>query len=482
MAFIDLEVRDFTGNKKEMVEVPDDIPVNRVIVLLVERLRFPRHDATMGELLPYKLIHRATGKLLLDDQTLKQAGVKHGDIVCLMVEMVAGGNSAEDEDNRFARFRLINWWEQERLQKAKVLVVGAGALGNEILKNLALLGTGNILIADMDTIENSNLSRSVLFREKDNGFRKAEVAAKAVKDIYPEANVQWFQGNIIYELGLGVYQWADLVIAGLDNREARLCVNRNCWKTNTPWIDGATENLNGIARVFVPPRGACYECTMGEMDWKIIKARKACGGLTREEMLLGKVPTTPTSASVIAGIECQEAIKLLHGLEVLESKGFIFNGVTHDSYVIHYQRKQDCLSHETYGHIRKLHKGVATTTLGELLLEVKRELGDKAIIEFNNDMIEALECPHCGKSETLFKPLGKTTEKEAICPTCSNERKPKTFHSINGDESFLDKTFYEIGIPLWEVVVGRQNKDEVFLEFDLDALTVLGLLYNRVAE
>src|SRR5690242_16912140 len=126
------------------------------------------------------------------------------------------------DDDRFGRFRLIGWWDQARLSRAKVLVIGAGALGNEILKNLALLGVGNVLVADMDRIENSNLSRSVLYRAKDNGEYKATVAARAAKDIYPEMKVVAFNGNVVYDLGVGVFRWADVVLGGLDNREARL--------------------------------------------------------------------------------------------------------------------------------------------------------------------------------------------------------------------------------------------------------------------
>src|SRR5277367_6713270 len=89
------------------------------------------------------------------------------------------------EEDRFARFRLISWWDQERLAGARVLVIGAGALGNEILKNLALLGIGRVFIADRDRVENSNLSRSILFRERDCGRPKAEVAAERAAEIYP---------------------------------------------------------------------------------------------------------------------------------------------------------------------------------------------------------------------------------------------------------------------------------------------------------
>lgn len=189
-------------------------------------------------------------------------------------------------EDRFHRFSLIGWWDQARLSTAKVLVIGAGALGNELIKNAALVGIGNLFIADLDRIENSNLSRSILYRAADNGQPKAEVAARAAQQIYPAVNVQAFHGNVVHDLGLGVFRWADVVLGGLDNREARLAINRNCWKVNRPWIDGAIEQIQGIARVFVPD-GPCYECTMSERDWEVLRRRRSCNLLTRSEMEQG---------------------------------------------------------------------------------------------------------------------------------------------------------------------------------------------------
>jgi molybdopterin/thiamine biosynthesis adenylyltransferase len=169
-------------------------------------------------------------------------------------------------DDRFSRFRLISWWDQSRLAAARVLVVGAGALGNELIKNLALLGFGNVLVVDLDAIENSNLSRSVLFREADCGSSKAEVVAARAKDIFPDIKARGLRRNIVYDLGLGVYRWADVILGGLDNREARVAINRAAARVGKPWIDGAIERLQDVARVFDPATGPCYECTMSEVD------------------------------------------------------------------------------------------------------------------------------------------------------------------------------------------------------------------------
>ena len=249
------------------------------------------------------------------------------------------------EEDRFHRFRLIGWWNQDRLAKANALVVGAGALGNEIVKNLALLGFGRLLVLDMDHVENSNLSRSVLYRAADNGSPKSEVAARSAKGIYPDMVVHHLVGNVIHDVGMGVFHWADICFGGLDNREARLAINRNCYRVGRPWIDGAIEQIQGMARMFVPD-GPCYECTMSDMDWRLLQRRRSCNLLSREEMEGGKTPTTPTISSIIAGVQCQEAVKFLHGMDGLAGKGWVFQGLTADSWTIEYQRKEECYSHD----------------------------------------------------------------------------------------------------------------------------------------
>ncbi len=384
----------------------------------------------------------------------------------------------KDEDGRFSRFGLIGWWDQERLAQARVLVIGAGALGNEILKNLALLGVGNVFVADLDRIENSNLSRSVLFREEDLGQSKAEVAVRRMREIYRGTNAQGWTGNIVYDLGLGVYKWADIVIGGLDNREARVAINQCAARAGRIWIDGAIERLEGVARVFNPATGPCYECTMSDVDWKMLEARRSCALLSRAEMEGGKVPTTPTTASVIAGIETQEAVKFLHGRQTLEGQGFIFDGALHNSYVVKYKRKPDCPSHEAYDPWEVLSLTTATTRIGDFLEKVRGDLGKDAVIELNQDVLASLHCEKCGEEEAVWTSLGKVTEKQGKCPKCGENRSPRTFHTIGEEDSagLLDRTLAGIGVPAWDVLGGRAGLEQRFYEFQGDRAGVLGVL------
>lgn len=90
MANISVEVWDATGNKKQVVEMPDDVPVNRVLAVLVDRMELPRNSPD-GQLMSYKFHHKSSGMQLLDTQSLKDAGVREGDILRIQPEITAGG-------------------------------------------------------------------------------------------------------------------------------------------------------------------------------------------------------------------------------------------------------------------------------------------------------------------------------------------------------------------------------------------------------
>ena len=246
-------------------------------------------------------------------------------------------------------FRLMSWWDSKKVKASKVMVVGAGALGNEVLKNLALLNMGHIFIVDFDTIEYANLCRSVLFREEDinrNSF-KCEIAAQRIKEINPNIKVQTVNGDIMVDVGLGVFRRMDVVIGCLDNRIARLFINKYAFKTGKIWIDGAIENLSGQLSVFKNGL-SCYECTLTPTDWENIRFKLGCADIAQRNSTQGKVPTTPISASIIAAMQVQEALKVIHKNEKQSMAGEQFKYDGMNNWIFSFKNEtvnEDCASH-----------------------------------------------------------------------------------------------------------------------------------------
>jgi adenylyltransferase/sulfurtransferase len=380
----------------------------------------------------------------------------------------------DPDSDRYHTFGYISWWRQEVVRDATVLVVGAGALGNEVIKNLALMGIGNILIADFDTIEDSNLSRSVLFRSSDRGRRKVDAAAEAVKALNPDVKVKAWHGDINYEMGLGVFRHVDAIVGCLDNREARLSINRYSWAVDRPWVDGAIQELMGIVRVFWPGQGACYECTLTDLDYQIINLRYSCPLLARQDILQGKVPTTPTSASIVAAFQTQEALKLIHDMEVQPGKALMINGLTNDIYLTEYPVKEMCMSHARLEPIVELPDATAAgTTLADLLAIARDQLGDEAALEFDGEMVVSMTCTSCGAEEMIFKRMARLYEDAAVCPACGGRREMTLTHRISGDEAFLDRTLAEVDVPPLGIIRARNGQDRVYYELTGDKATFL---------
>jgi adenylyltransferase/sulfurtransferase len=356
-----------------------------------------------------------------------------------------------DDEDRYGGLRLISWWRQERLAASRLLVVGAGALGNEVMKNLALVGVGTTYLIDLDEIEASNLSRSVLFRADDAGLPKAEVAARRARELNPEIKVIPIHGDVITDVGLGLFAHVDLVIGCLDNREARLWVNRQCWKVGKPWIDAGIQEIQGVVKVFVPPDSACYECAMTERDYQLLNLRYSCPLLRRDEILAGKVPTAPTIASMMAALQVQEALKLLHGMPVMAGTALVFNGVGNQFYSTRLPFRADCLSHETYPPATELPLGHAAT-VSQLLDTAGSELEGTLTLGLDRELVLAVECPRCGWRQEVMRPRTRVRQAEATCPNCREPGRPELVSAVEQGSSLAGRTLAAVGVPAYDIV------------------------------
>lgn len=382
-------------------------------------------------------------------------------------------------------FTLLSWFKKEKVKNARVLVAGAGALGNEVVKNLALFGVGHIYVCDFDQIEISNLTRSVLFREEDayNHAYKAEIVAKRAKEINPQIEVTPIVGNLFSEVGFGLYNAVDVVIGCLDSRIARYQLNRLSMRAGKTWIDGSIENLTGVVKVYTPGV-SCYECGLSREEFNNIMLRTGCADVVRTQTSAGRVATTPISASIIGAMLVQEAMKVIHTEEgqpvpfkTLSGKMWRFEGMTNAVNVYKYASwKNNCPAHERWDDIVKGENLSANMSVAQILEGLKTLLGVDAleINMRNNKFVEKIISDKPEKEFDIRIP-----ESQLDNYISSNEELRKLsyrtlFHKRfieNIDEYFpyMEMSLKDIGIPLFDILQVSTNKGQFFVELSADA-------------
>jgi molybdopterin/thiamine biosynthesis adenylyltransferase len=382
-------------------------------------------------------------------------------------------------------FTLLSWFKQDKVRNAKVLVVGAGALGNEVIKNLTLFGVGTIFVCDFDRIELSNLTRSVLFREKDayEHSYKAEVAAKRAMEINPQIKVIPIVGNLFSEVGLGIYKDVDVVIGCLDSRIARYLLNRLCMRVGKTWIDGSIENMTGVVKVYSPGIN-CYECNLSREEFNNIMLRTGCADVVRAQTSAGRVATTPISASIVGAMQAQEAMKIIHTsdgeptpFKTLSGKMWRFEGMTNTINMYKYSSwKNNCPAHERWTEIIQCDELSAEMKVKEVLEKLKKIL-NVSVVEINmrnNKFIDKIISDRPEKEFVLHIPESKLED-----TIQSNEELRKLsyrtiFHKCfyeNIDESFpyMELSLIEIGIPRYDIIQVSTDKGLKYVELSKDA-------------
>ncbi len=223
----------------------------------------------------------------------------------------------------------------------------------------------------------------------------------------------------------------------------------------------------------MPGQGACYECTLTEQARRDLALRYSCPLLARQNILLGKVPTTPTIASIIGAMQSQEALKLIHDMEVEAGSVTHFNGLTNQMHTTAYTHQEDCESHWIYGEIRELPLQAGTATFKDLLGIIQLDLGPEAALELDQEIVLELECAACQTRESILKPMSQVSFEAAHCPNCGQMREVKMTHQIRGEEPFLDRTLASLGVPPLQILRAHNAEEYRFYELTGDLAEAL---------
>jgi len=249
--------------------------------------------------------------------------------------------------DRHERSKRIGWLDFEAIQSARILVVGAGALGNEVVKNLVLSGFRRLTLVDMDHIVLSNLNRCVFFTPSDADDRlpKVDVVADGARRLEPSVEIECHTCRI-EELGEDFIPSHDLVFGCLDNLITRVHVNTRCYRSGIPFIDGGTNGFRGKVQVVTGVKGeACFGCGLNSTHWAIMEKRFSCTG-DDVFMFEDKIPAEITTTAVVSALQVREALKLISGrTEDVINNVWHYDGVKGESFTMVIPFRPNCVCH-----------------------------------------------------------------------------------------------------------------------------------------
>jgi molybdopterin/thiamine biosynthesis adenylyltransferase len=323
---------------------------------------------------------------------------------------------------RYRRHDLIDWFSQEQVAAARIAVVGAGAVGNEVVKNLALLGCGTIDVFDFDTVEIHNLTRSVLLRESDAGRNKAEAVAERARELDPHIEVHHIAGDFWDTLSLGRLQEYDCAVSAVDNFEARLKLNQLCLIARVNLVNAGLDSRWAVVESFpfgVGDEPACYECTLPESTYARIAERYSCGGLLRRAQVERRIPTTAITASVAGALAASAALRL-GGDEPRRSQRRLVDTIGGVASTVSMERRPDCPGCARFVQPPRVVR--IRNRWSPPVDSVAEDVADHPL-QLSDALITAYECANCGlfaqATEFINCRAGAFDDGIATCPNCS---------------------------------------------------------------
>lgn len=325
-------------------------------------------------------------------------------------------------DNRYARHELIQWFDQERLQSAYIVVVGAGAVGNEVLKNLALLSVGHVHVFDFDRIEVHNLTRSILFRDSDVGRYKAETAAEACQQINPDISVSFSNMDFWDSLSLAEIKRTDAVICCVDNLEARIRLSHLCLMAPVDYYNTGIDDRYVCVEVYpyaTNPSCACYECCLPESAYESQQQRYSCGWLQKTAFVEKKIPTTAITSSVCGAFVTSLVLQRLNKIHLPVSEAFRYfqDTTTLSTTISSVTKNENCYGCgaikpvEYFAVVNRRNAGNSIFPLGELV---------PPSVLFSEPVLLYTHCRKCRRRVDYFETTKKLNDHVYYCPECGD--------------------------------------------------------------
>jgi len=236
---------------------------------------------------------------------------------------------------------------QDKLERARVLVIGAGGLGSPILLYLAAAGVGALGIADFDTVALSNLNRQVIHFTEDVGKKKIDSAEEKIKKLNPDIKVEKFRHRIDADNIEELIARYDVVVDATDNFPARYLVSDCCYMLGKPLVEGAAVGYVGILMTIVPGQTPCYRCLYPEppLDGEI----ETCS----DAGIVGAV------TGVIGSLQAMETIKVITQIgEIVAGRVLYYDALAAEFTELKLNRTDECALCGKQPTIHELHEYV----------------------------------------------------------------------------------------------------------------------------
>ena len=303
-------------------------------------------------------------------------------------------------------------YDRTKLESGVVLLVGAGAAGNNLALHLALVGVGELRIVDPDVIERSNLTRSPLFRSSGTSTKpraKArDLASAFVSTSYAEEPVSRYAARKIQAVGRGAFQDVDVVVSAVDRFDARRYLADSTRLLGIPLVEVGFRYPAGHVSVF-PNRTAeesCFCCLYPDLP----PGGVSCGLYARTAIASGRTPNTQTIAALATSYVAEAVIQALHGAFPLGNAQLAFDVTTGESRTTRISRDRECPGvHRRYDRVED-----SSATIKQPLSALLEAAREDAMLRLPQPFILSAPCAHCGAAVDV-----KVIEHELVeAPTC----------------------------------------------------------------